>query len=91
MVPSELIRTAQPGGECTQTKRTINKITDSLKNTQTSYRRGEAVVVRDGDGGIEGLKVEHQNRCVCVKTTIRFQGERNGLGRPLMGPLRRTG
>ncbi len=47
---------------------------------------GEAVVVRDDDGGIERLKVQH-NHGVTVEARLRLHHQRNALRRPLLGPL----
>lgn len=47
---------------------------------------GVAVVVRDDDGGIEGLEVQYNNR-VTVEAGLRLHHQRKALWRPLLGPL----
>lgn len=48
--------------------------------------RGKAVVVRDDNGGIKRLEVQHDHR-VAVEARLRLHHQWNALRRPLLGSL----
>lgn len=51
---------------------------------------GEAVVVGDDNGGVEGLEVQHHHR-VAVEARLRLHDQRKAQRRSLLGPLPSAG